>query len=111
MLKAHLPGLAFKLLRFPLRLIVPSIEICVNSELPIARHKVCTNPRFNSKGSYGEGESKNVNIVFEQKAHLPGRASKLLRFLQRRIVPCMKICANSELLIARYSVCTKERYI
>ena len=63
------------------------MEICENSELPFSQYSVCTNERCKRKGSYGEGEPKNVNLEWMQKAHLQGRASKLLRLLQRRIVP------------------------
>ena len=42
---AHRPGRACKLLRFMHRGIGPSMEICANSELPVARYNGCTEER------------------------------------------------------------------
>ena len=84
---------ACKLLRPLQRRIVPKKEICANSELPVARNKGCTVARCIWKGSYGEGETKNVNLELAQKAHPPGWARKLLCLLQRRVVPSKEYSA------------------
>ena len=97
------------ILRLMQRLIRQSMEISANSELPIARYNICTKARCIWKGIYGEGEPKNVNLVLVRKAHRPWRACKQLRALKRSIGPSMEICANSELPIASYNVCTKAK--
>ena len=51
------------------------------------RYRVCTNPIYIWKGSYGNGEPKNAILVLVQKAHLLVRASKLPGFMQRRMGP------------------------
>ena len=51
------------------------------------RYRVCTNPIYIWKGSYGNGELKNSILVLVQKAHLAVRACKLSGFMQRRIGP------------------------
>ena len=60
--------------------------------------------KVHMKKKLWEGEPKNVNPVWVQKAYRPTRACKLLRLLQRRIGPPMEICANSGLFLARYNV-------
>ena len=102
---------ASKLLRLMQRRIRRQIQISSHSELHVTRYYVCTKARCISKGSYGEGKPKNVNLALVQTAHQPLRASKLLRLLQRRIGRPIQICANSELHIARYYGCTKASYI
>ena len=52
-----------------------------------------------SKGSYGEGEPKNINLGLVQEAYLPEGAIKLAGFMQRRIRPIIEICGNSGLYI------------
>ena len=51
------------------------------------RYRVCTNPIYIWKGSYGNGEPKNAILVLVQKAHLLVRACKLPGFMQRRMGP------------------------
>ena len=46
-----------------------------------------------------------------QKEHLPVRACKLLRLVQRREGPQVEICGHSKLPVARYKGCTNARYI
>ena len=87
------------------------MEICSISGHPVARYNGCTNARCIWKGSWGEGEPKNVNLETVQKAHRPERASKLLRFLHRRLWPWTKIYANSGLPVAQYNGCTNARCI
>ena len=76
-------------------------EICTHSQLPVARYKDCTNTSYILKGSFEEGEPKNVNLQVVQKEHLPVWACKLLRLVQRLIGPPVEICAHSELPVAR----------
>ena len=75
------------------------MEVCVNSGLPIAIVP-CLYQNNISKGSYGEGDHKNVNCKSMQKAYGPVRACKLPGFMQRRIGLSMKIWVNSGITIA-----------
>ena len=100
--KEHLPARSSKLLRLVQRRVGQAVEICAHTELPDARYKACTNARYILKGSFEEGEPKNVNLALVEKAHLPLRACKLLRLLQRRKGQPVKIYAHSELTVARY---------
>ena len=50
-------------------------------------YRVCTNAIYIRKGSYGNGEPKNVNLILVQKAHFALRASKLPVFMHRGIGP------------------------
>ena len=68
---ADRPLLTSKLLRLMKRRIGPPIQICAHSELHVARYYGCTKARCMSKGSYGEGELKNVNLALVQTAHRP----------------------------------------
>ena len=109
--KEHLPARSCKLLRLVQRRVGPAVEICAHSELPVARYKGCTNARCIWKGSLGEGEPKYVNLALVEKTHLPVRGCKLLRLMQRRVVPPVEICTHSELPFARYKGCTNAMCI
>ena len=50
-------------------------------------HRVCTNAIYIWKGSYLNGEPKNVILVLVQKANFAVRACKLPVFMHRRIGP------------------------
>ena len=80
---------------FMQRRIGPSVQICGNSGFLSPRYRVCTNVIYILKGSYGNGEPKNVILVLVQKAHFPVRACKLPGFMQRRIGPSLQICGKS----------------
>ena len=75
------------------------------------RYRVCTNPIYIWKGSYGNGEPKNAILVLVQKAHLAVRASKLPGFMQRRMGPSVQIAESRGFLSPRYRVCTNPIYI
>ena len=45
------------------------------------RYRVCNKAKTLSKGSWGDGESKNVIFVSVQNAHLPVRGCKLPGFM------------------------------
>ena len=45
-----------------------------------------------SKGSYKEGELKNVNTDLVQEARKPVRVGKVTGFMHRRIGSAMEIC-------------------
>ena len=75
------------------------------------RYRVCTNPIYIWKGSYGNGEPKNAILVLVQKAHLAVRASKLPGFMQRRVGPSVQIAESRGFLSPRYRVCTNPIYI
>ena len=64
------------------------------------RYRVCTNPIYIRKGSYENGESKNVILVLVQKAHLAVRTSKLPDLMQRRMGPSVQVCGKSGLPFA-----------
>ena len=64
------------------------------------RYRVCTNPIYIWKGSYGNGKAKNAILVLVQKAHLAVRACKLPGFMQRRMGPSVQICGKSGLSFA-----------
>ena len=87
------------------------MEICVDSPLILAQYKGCTNARCILSRSYGHEEFKNVNPFSVQKAHKALRAGQYLRSLQRSIVPSMEIRVHSQLILARYKVCTNARYL
>ena len=90
---------------------IHTMEIFANAEFPLARYSACTNAKGTLNGSYGEGEPENVNFESVRKAHQPERACKLMDLMHRRIGPSMEICANSQLPLARYIVCTNARGI
>ena len=92
-------------------LIVPSMEIGVNSRLILARYKGCTNARCILSRGYGLAEFKNVNPFSVQKAHKAVRAGQYLRPMLLRIVPSMEIGVHSRLIVARYKGCTNARCI
>ena len=75
------------------------------------RYRVCTNPIYIWKGSYGNGEAINAILVLVQKAHLAVRASKLPGFMQRRMGPSVQIAESRGFLSPRYRVCTNPIYI
>ena len=75
------------------------------------RYRVCTNPIYIWKGSYGNGEPKNAILVLVQKADLAVRASKLPGFMQRRMGPSVQIAESRGFLSPRYRVCTNPIYI
>ena len=75
------------------------------------RYRVCTNPIYIWKGSYGNGEPKNAILVLVQKAHLAVRASKLPGFMQRRMGRSVQIAESRGFLSPRYRVCTNPIYI
>ena len=93
--KVHKAARAGQYLSPMQRRIVPSMEICVHSQLILARYKGCTNTRCILSRSYGHEEFKNVNLYSVQKAHKAGRAGQYLRSLQRRIVLSMVIHVHS----------------
>ena len=65
--KEHLPARSSKLLRLVQRRVGQAVEICAHTELPDARYKACTNARYILKGSFEEGEPKNVNLALVEK--------------------------------------------
>ena len=67
--KAHKSVRAGQYLRPMQRLVVPSMEIRVNSRLTLTRYKGCTNARCILSRSYGHEEFKNVNLFSVQMAH------------------------------------------
>ena len=109
--KAYRPERASKFLRILHRHIGPTMEIFAISGLLLARYNGWTKARCIWKGSYGDGEPKNLNLELVQKANRQGRACKLLCIQHRRIASTMEICATSGLLLARYNGCTKPRFI
>ena len=46
-----------------------------------------------------------------QKEHLPVRACKLLRLVQRHVAPPVEICTHSEVPVARFKGCTNARCV
>ena len=82
----------------PLWEVLLSMEIYVNSGLPIAIIP-CLH-QSNIDISYGEGEPKNVNPGSVQKAYGPVRACKLPGSMQLRMGPTIESCVNSGLPIA-----------
>ena len=64
------------------------------------RYRVCTNPIYIWKGSYGNGEPKIAILVLVQKAHLAVRACKLPGFMQRLMGRSVQICGKSGLYYA-----------
>ena len=81
------------------RRIGPIIEILEVQGYVSSSYHVCTKAIFISKGSYGEGDPKNINLWLVQEAYLPVGAIKLAGFMQRRIGPIIEICGNSGLPI------------
>ena len=63
-------------------------------------YSVCTNAINISKGSYGNGEPKNVILFSVQKAHLAVRAIKLPGFMHSLTGPNAGIFGNSGLPFA-----------
>ena len=111
MQKAHKAVRAGQYLRPMQRRILPSMEICVHSQLILARYKGCTIARCILSRSYGHEEFKNVNPFSVQEAHKAIRAGQYLCPMQRRIVPSMEIRVCSRLILARYKGCTNARCI
>ena len=109
--KAHKAVPAGQYLRPLQRSIAPSMEICVHSQLFLARYKGCTNARCILSRVYGYEEFKNANPFSVQKAHKSVRAGQYLRPLLRSIVLLMEIRVHSRLFLARYKRCTIARCI
>ena len=72
------------------RSIVHSIEICVHSQLILARYKGCTNARFILSRSYGHEEFRNANPFWVQKTHKAVQAGQYHRSQHRSTVPSME---------------------
>ena len=82
------------------RSIGPTIQICRTSGLPSARYRGCTKLIFISKGSYDNGEPKNVFLVSVQIAHLAVRTVKITRIHAASYMAAVRICGISELTFA-----------
>ena len=89
----------------------PSMEICVQSRLFLARYKGYTNARCILSRSYGHEEFKCLNTFSVQKAHKAVRVGQYHRPMQRRIGPSMEIRVFSRLFLAWYKGCTNARCI
>ena len=98
--KAHLAVRTCKVSGFIQRLIGPPVLIGRNSRQPSPWYHVCTFAIVISKGSYGNGEFKNVILVSVQKAHLAVRTCKVRCFMHRCIGPLVSIFGNSGLPFA-----------
>ena len=111
MQKAHKGVQADQFHRSLHRSIVPSMEIRVHSRLILARYKGCTNARCLLSRSNGHEEVKNENTFSVQKTHKSVQAGHYHSSLHRSIVQSMEIRVYSQLILARYKVCTIARFI
>ena len=107
----HKPARACKHLRLLQCRVMPSMEICANSRLKLARCKGCTNASGIWGRSWVYREYKNATVQSVQSTHKPKRACLHLRRLQRRVMPSMEIRANSRLNLARCNGWTNARSI
>ena len=71
----------------------------------------CTRATIISKGSFREGEPKNIIFELVQKAYKPLQGCKLLVFMYRHIGPTMEISVSSGLLSPLYCVRTKAIFM
>ena len=60
-----------------------SVKICESRGYLSPWYRVCTNAIYIWKGSYGDGEPKNLNLVLVQKAHFAVRDCKPPNFMLR----------------------------
>ena len=77
--------------------ISPTVQIYGNPGLPFAMVRVYIKAIFIPKGSYGNGEPKNVALVSVQITHFAVRARKLLTFMQCGKGQTVQIYGNSGL--------------
>ena len=77
------------------RIIVPPMEIIVNSRLKPARCNDCTNPKCILTESLGCREVKNVVLQAVETANKLLRATKQFLLIHRGIAPPMEILVNS----------------
>ena len=85
-----LPGLMQRRIR-------PTMEICGKSGLPFSMEPCLHQSKVIRRGSYGDGEPKNVILESVSKGFLRVRACKLPGLMQRQMRPTIEICGNSGL--------------
>ena len=82
------------------------MEVHTNSRLTLGRNKGCTNASKISPRRWEYGGFENEIPHSVQTVHNSWRACQINRKQQRRIVPSIKILANSRLILGRNKGCT-----